>query len=390
MFYREAANVKTLSRKYILPEITWLDSKYFKEIESKTEIKPCIANEDGLQIYIGKTVPYFQLYSKNPKKKHEIIGAVVKDQNGIFCLHVSYERSVYILKEDFLVLSIENENSYEWIRGANGSLPNYALRGSLDNSTKEFMYIGRVLQGSKGTYWNQEFQRYSTYTNDLTVSVGKLHPSRNSIHIPITEKVIAFKEYEVLCLKPSPASLIILCRLVIRKINQNNLDLGILKRRLPEKIMRFLAYPASLSYGEFLLQGEKILSECGKFELIINSNNELACRDKRNELSIVIAKNVESLYLHHNMIVSCQIGSQSFHVVSDVILNYKIIPNNYNLKINASDDENESINFCIDIFDNHGKIFHTDTIFPYSTNYFSPYNFFPFFNLPLYTVPNAD
>ena len=61
MLYLEAPNVINIQWKYFFPEITWIDVDYFKEIESKNDIKPFIIAHDSVtKMYIGKTVPIFR------------------------------------------------------------------------------------------------------------------------------------------------------------------------------------------------------------------------------------------------------------------------------------------------------------------------------------------
>ena len=88
------------------------------------------------------------------------------------------------------------------------------------------------------------------------------------------ELELKFKEYEVLCMKPSPASLKILCRSHIRNltrksnenielINKNNSQLC-----LPNALINYLKYPTFITSDEYMFSDEKIVSRDGKFELV--------------------------------------------------------------------------------------------------------------------------
>ena len=302
MPYREAPNVKSIQRKYFFPELFWLDPKYFKEIESKNEIKPSIIGSDGNKMYIGKTVPDNSDYN-NPMSMHEIIGTVVKDLDGNLCLRVPYGSRVHTLTDNFVVLSIQDENSYHWIKESNGSIPAYALRGSLDNSVNEFLYIGRTILKNdlKGKYFGG--YHMDEFNEQITQSIGKVHSSHQCLYVPIGNNEVALREYEVLCLKPSPASLKVLSRLVVRnKIGQdvNNMKEKF-QNRLPLSIIKYLEYPTSLSYGEYMLKGEKLLSECGNFELFINNENQHKDNEETEGESEEAENNKKSLQRCHTL-----------------------------------------------------------------------------------------
>ena len=150
----------------------------------------------------------------------------LKDFIGNLILRVPYGSAVYEVKDNFVVLSINDESSFEWKIDKNGNLPSFALRGSLDNHANEFLYIGRtLLDAPSGGKWMDHNGFWNNF-EEIVASIGKIHSSHQCLYAPIGENEVAYNDYEVLCLKPSPASLKVLSRMVIRdKISyfvQNN------------------------------------------------------------------------------------------------------------------------------------------------------------------------
>ena len=362
MPYREAPNVKNIRRQYFLPEITWLDLEHFKEIENKNTTFPFLIASDGVtKMFVGKTVPDNSDY-RNPMTINEVIGTVVRDLNGNYCLRVPYDSRVFEVREKFVILSIKDEDSFEWKKEAHGNIPSYALRGSLDNSAKEFLYIGRSLPNDFKGRCYQNYQ-WGTFDEPVT-SIGKIHSTHGCLYAPIGNSEVALRDYEVLCLKPSPASLKVLCRLVVRdKIghNVNNMR-QTFENKLPNSIIQYLEYPSKLCYGEYLLKGEKLVSSCGSFELFINNSNELICKDNKKNVNIATISNVHSFYLHHNKIVMCHVNGNQFQTFANISFNVKMIPNEYSFKFYTKNDVRLKY-FLIEIYDNNGNAIHKEKIF---------------------------
>lgn len=363
MPYLEAPNVINIQRKYFFPEITWIDVDYFKEIESKNDIKPFIIAQDSVtKMYIGKTVPTSSPDYRIPISMNEIIGTVLRDLNGNLVLRVPYGSSVYEVKDNFVVLSIKDESSFEWKKDRNGNLPSYALRGSLDCHVNEFLYIGRtLLDGPPGKcYQNGMWNNF----DEIVVSIGKIHSSHKCLYCAIGENEVAFNEYEILCLKPSPASLKVLCRMIIRdkigyyvnKIKEK------LETKLPNSLIQYLEYPSKLCYGEYLLKGEKLISECGSFELFINNRNEFICNDNKKNVRISTIPDIQSFYLHHNKIVMCHMDCKLFDLFANINFNVKIIPNEYSIKLFTDNDFGLKY-FLIEIYDSNGNVIHREKIY---------------------------
>ena len=366
MEYQEPPNVKDLQRTYNFPKISWLDINYFKEIENKIQIHPNIKEADGRKMYIGKTVPDYS-DNRNPMSLNEIIGAVIQDLDGNFSLKVPFDSTVFNIKENFVVLSIEDENSYHWIKDSNGHLPKFSLRGSICSNPLEFLYIGRsILNDSSAKFF--QYPRMELLNQTVEPSFGKIHSSHNCLYVPLDDKELAFNEYEVLCLKPSPTTLKEICCSVIRNsLGQNAHDMKEkFQSKLPNELIKYLEYPVSLSYGEYMLKGEKILSKCGRYELLINNENKLICKDNKKNVIISETPNVQLFYLHQNKIVMCHSNGHSLEIFANINFNLKLIPNKYCFKFYTEDNSNSDSclkYFLIEVFDNRGHVIHSEKIF---------------------------
>ena len=85
---------------------------------------------------------------------------------------------------------------------------------------------------------------------------------------------LRFRNFKILCLRPSPAPLKVLCRSVIRlltnhsneKITQINQSTGELF--IPGDLIKYLRYPSNLRVCDYMLKGEKIVREDQKYELV--------------------------------------------------------------------------------------------------------------------------
>ena len=155
---------------------------------------------------------------------------------------------------------------------------------------------------------------------------GKVHLSHECLYAPYNKHELIFSEYEILCLKPTPTSLKILNRELIRRltrysnenielINQNN------KSMIPNSLIKFIKYPSYLSVGEYLLKNEKLVREDGKYELKIVDNGRLVISSiitneqknsinkqmlddlKVSQIERSISENVNSIWLHRSQVV---------------------------------------------------------------------------------------
>ena len=103
------------------------------------------------------------------------------------------------------------------------------------------------------------------------------------------------KSYDVLCLKPSPASLKQLCRLRIRKCcKKDNLRIKTYYRNYPN-LVDYLKYPNSLKCSQCLLKGDSIVSENSVYKLSLLESGDLVFYVNDNNDYIYLYQNVDCL-----------------------------------------------------------------------------------------------
>lgn len=134
MEYLEAPSIQSVSRRHQYAPIRWLSKARFEELvdrpDSRESLKPYLDDPDraSARIYIGKTIQshtsegishgydYLADQKNPPRMNLEIIGSVVRNfMSGLWELHVSHASGHHVIKQDFLVLCIEDENTFEWV-----------------------------------------------------------------------------------------------------------------------------------------------------------------------------------------------------------------------------------------------------------------------------------
>jgi hypothetical protein len=337
MEYKESPCIENPQRRLVFPTTIWLNKSKFEELVKKRDkiIYPHIDRGEGDRIYIGKSIPsridegvrvthdFSSGYYRNVRKPRtlEIVGTVFKNENGEWQLNISHGCTVYEIKKDFLVLSIEDQESFSWFTTSDDLIPNFALKGSIDEETREYLYIGKNNPNdcSLPNPKRFVFENYSSQNLDFDETVptlfGKVHRTHKCLYVPLNNVELNYSKYDILCLKPSPSPLKILCRSLIRKLSKySNEEIKDSYKSIPEPLMKFLKYPANLSVGEYMLKDEKIVREDGKFEMCILRNGELVIRSllpnrksltkreleeqESTQVCRIINNNVDSIWLH--------------------------------------------------------------------------------------------
>lgn len=381
MEFREFPSVEGgVDRRLVFSEIKWINrDKFTQTIGNGVEIHPCL-NEDEpcltRRVYVGKSIP------KRPPSAEDQTGAVqfpsyfqyLEIIGNVYCiretvdglsrdrwiLKITYNGHAFEIEDDFLVLQIEDRNSYFWSSNldsnvlnnnffvfCNKDVPKYALRAAFDKHEHKYNYVGRLLteesiQSALGlNNLNTKFnlrKRPKFYSNawigfddDLKQSFGKINRSYRLLFVAYKNIEIGCDCFETLCMKASPAPLKMLCRSAIRayvNYSQKNIKSINDARRhsrpmIPNSLIDFLKYPSYLKVGEFMLKDEKLVREDDTFEVFIDSTTgNLMCRalnsnDNRlcelvagqpNEPTIqqtdtgesenVIAHNIDNIWLH--------------------------------------------------------------------------------------------
>ena len=293
MEYKEAPGLTQIERRLHFAGITWLDKKKFLErIELGIAVNPHSNDDNGDMIFIGKSIPKVSTqrrYWDGNIGNLQILGTVAKNVTGHWQLNLPYNSGVIEEADNFLVLLIEDQNSFTWVKTSNDVIPKYALRGAIDEQTLEYFYIGRTIPATLPDRENNKVSYYRNGLHEFNESIpalfGKVHTGHKCLYAAHNSFELIFKTYEILCLKASPAPLKILCRSLIRlladdsneKIQNINTNLSGSKY-LPKQLVEYVKYPSFLAVGEYMLKGEKIVRDDGRFELVIESNGCLVIR----------------------------------------------------------------------------------------------------------------
>lgn len=312
----------------------------------------------SLQNNLNEGVPYgYDLHSKQTINL-EIMGSVV--YNDGWQLHVPHSSTVTELHQDFLVLCIDDPESFEWMNTTSSLIPRFALRACVDRLTNEYFYVGRAHTNHQPCPTPEHMNQMSwrPYKEILPYRFGKVHPSHRVLYVPFNKLELAFKCYDILCLKPSPSPLRILCRTRIRKLLDNSSKKIRLintnrsgRRYVPDRVLASLDFPSSLSVGEYMLKDEKIIRQDGKYELKIQSNCDMIISPlipdedkltpdelnqmKDTQVQHTLCMDVDSLWLHRFQVV-CYKTNQRVKVIHSF---YDTSPE-YKLFIDNSDPPN--------------------------------------------------
>lgn len=379
MEYIESPSIQEINRKVTFEPIKWLNKdKFLKYLKMGKEIYPNIENTND-KCYIGKTLHTnlnegirfneynshfidepFERRQQNNNFNLEIIGTIKKNKtNNEWQLNVSHGSNAIQIKDNFLILSLEDTQSFQWVTTQKANIPSYALRGCIDQQTNEYFYIGRTSFESENPYiYSPSTNVWNAYENPSGIPAlfGKVHTSHQLMYVAYNGLEIAYETYDILCLKPSPSKLKNFCRWELRnllkhsnenieKINENQ------NIFLPKSLLDFIKYPSYLTVGDCMLRGEKIVRKDGKFELIIDNNGNLVCQsiiknkdklsnDELIELENTQIKRIVSYQIHSIWLLRFQVAFYKLNTKVKVICNFFENTPEYILTIDESETPN--------------------------------------------------
>ena len=194
---------------------------------------------------------------------------------------------IYEITNEFLVLSIKNPNAYGWVETEFDQVPKYAFRAAIDEQLLEFVYIGCTISEScNGYYYVDGWQEVN---HEPPATVGRYRLNDKALHVVINGFEVKYLKFKIFCLKPSPASLKELCRIAIRNYTKcTNVNIKLLNDYVPAILINYLKYPSYLSIGDYLLKGEKLISDDDKFELYIDHDNYLVCKNSITNSRLIL------------------------------------------------------------------------------------------------------
>lgn len=187
-----------------------------------------------------------------------MIGTVIQrqdqyeDEKGLrrhkstWILRITHNGHSHDIEDEFLVLYIEDPNSYFWSSSHDSNIfqehvvtfpketvPSFALRAAYNSVDQKYNYIGRIV--TSGSHSNTEqtqqslSQRPKFYANawvyfddggggqnELKSIFGRIGRSQRLIFVSYRNLEVGMDHFETLCVRPSPVSLKTLCRSVVR------------------------------------------------------------------------------------------------------------------------------------------------------------------------------
>jgi len=318
--FKEKPSVLSFERGFDYCNIEWIHSDIFRQLQSCKSFGPALQRLDGTKVYIGKSAP--QQDSVNEFDCAELIGSVSKNRTtNQWQLTVTYSTFAIIIPSNFLVLSIADSNSYEWKQTSQGHIPEFALRGAVDTISGGFLFIGKTIANdsvNSGMYFGNGNPRLVKAPEESLI--GRVFAPHRCIFVALeNDKEVAFQDYEVLCMKPSPASLTTLCKFAIRQqlgCSDNRIEK--LRNYIPNKLIVFLKNPKQLRCYDCLMKQDKLISSCGHFELFITDSRSVVCRDIASREMILYDYNVDAILLLPSHILLYHGDDETFTIFEEI------------------------------------------------------------------------
>ncbi|CAF0781533.1 unnamed protein product [Brachionus calyciflorus] len=312
------------SRNVIFPALKWISkSKFISLIEKcpKLNIQPCLNSNENIhkRLFLGKSIPKYTQDQNNTEvdiDNVEIVGNVYFSVEKKWKLKTTFKGRSYEISDEFLILNIKDVNSIFWksinmMNNFEQKIPKYALKVSFDSSEHHYMYAGRLKEDNSNTdcsiiYYSNAMLRINEKFDSF---FGKISPTTKLLFSQYQDLEIGHFSYEILCLKPSPASLKALCKSSIRKyLNYSQKKIKSLSQKneekihLPQYLVNYLKFPSFLKIGDFMFKEDKIVHENDKYEMLYDAKkNNLICRylDRNcDDQECIFLANVDSIMLH--------------------------------------------------------------------------------------------
>lgn len=170
--------------------------------------------------------------------------------------------------------------------------------------TQDILYIGRCI-------------------NKSLILTGPYMKLKKQLVTACNAQVKTFTCFEILCLKPSPASLKHLTRLQIRSMTMNeNVTMNKLEYTIDPYLLSYIRFKQSLKTNECLRRGECIISKNGLYKLSIEPDGRLLYFFSKERDFLFLYERVESLWLNDIKIMVCfQNGTSKVFLTGDDSLN---------------------------------------------------------------------
>jgi hypothetical protein len=273
----------------------WMRENQFKKLNAKQKLLahcPTGCNEQNELSFVGKTRSLLKSINQMTDK----IGVVNKSTSKLKIFH---SNKTYQM-DSFVLLNFNQANCFKWslfrddCKSPN-QIPKYALKIGFDTVSQCVLYAARSTLNS-----NQKFQL-----------LGYLAPSQSDKQLKAInqkDQLVQFKTFEVLCLKPSPASLKHLCRLKLREElknkNENVEKLG-QELKLKQRFINYIKHSWFLNCDDQLNRGDCLISKNNKYKLALELDGRLLLYINEQEDYLYLYENVESLWFNELKPVVC-------------------------------------------------------------------------------------
>lgn len=298
------SNPNTNYESCIWTRETCLSNLNKKDISEKF---PCGLSEHGELIFIGKT----RSKMSSTNRITDQIGQVKKSVHKLEICHLN---KVYKL-DSFALLHFSCSDCFKW-SNFESSLPINALRVGYDTINQSVLYVGRTLG------------------KNLNL-IGKLSTNNSKLITSLKQEVkIIDSDFQILCLKPSPQSLKVLCRNKIQSLlNSNNLNIIKLKVYLKNsKLIEFIKLKCYLQSGECLNRNQGIQSPNGKYRLYLDACGRLKFYFNENDF-IFLYQKVECFWFCDLKLVICFENQKSINFLESFTTINSIYENGSKLKL---------------------------------------------------------
>ena len=268
--------------KHVFHQIAWISIGDFVKLDKTKNVQasyPHGVTDDGELAFIGKTRSI--LSSSN--RITDQVGTVKRSTRK---MEICHQNKVFDIQL-FLVLGFEDMKNVFWKPIHANKFPMFALKLGVDAIRQAIVYVGRC------------FDQNLIYVGHLTGSSGGLV-------VPLDRKQQTFTNFQVLCMKASPASLRHLCRVRIRlQLNNENIKADQLEHFFDKNLIKYIKFKSYLKWNEQLHAGECLISKNGVYKLSLERDGRLLYYFNEERDYLFLYENVESLWLSDLKLMVC-------------------------------------------------------------------------------------
>ena len=293
----------------------WMCAADFVRIDKANIMKyfPSGFSNEGEITFVGKA----RTLLKSSDKITDQIGAVKRSTRK---LEICYSNKIFSI-DTFSILGFNQTKSFYWhtCNDVIQNMPKNALKLGVDTLAQKVLYAGRAT-----------VNKYTHLIGHLAGTSGKVN---QELMVSVDNEMIKCKKFEILCLRPSPASLKHLCRIKIRTIiGHENSKMENLNILLDDSLIKYIKYSSELKINQQLKSGESLISSNGLYRLSLEKNGNLIYYINENRDFLFLYDNVECVWFNDLRVIVCfrDFTSKSFLSNLD---NFNILFDDSRLKV---------------------------------------------------------